>query len=98
MFYLEGARHKEPMDFAFTAEQEELRKAARRFLATASPSARVRAAMKTERGYEPEVWQRIAQELGWTALLVPEAYGGAGAGYVELVGILEETGHALLCA
>ena len=86
------------MDFAFTQDQEELRKSARRFLAQSSSSARVRAAMKTDRGWDPEVWQRIAQELGWASLLVPEEYGGAGAGYVELVGILEETGYALLCA
>ncbi len=86
------------MDFAFTEEQEALRAGARRFLAQHSSSARVRAAMKSERGWDVDVWQRIGQELGWASMIVPEAYGGAGAGHVELVGLLEEAGYALLCA
>lgn len=86
------------MDFAFTEDQEALRTGARRFLAQSSTSSQVRAAMKTERGWDTAVWQRIGRELGWPALIVPEEYGGAGAGQVELVGLLEETGRALLCA
>src|SRR5258708_4023499 len=86
------------MDFAFTEDQEALRSGARRFLAQCSSSTRVRAAMNTERGWEPEVWTRIACELAWPALIVPEEFGGAGGGWVELVAVLEETGRALLCA
>ncbi len=86
------------MDFAFTEEQEALRAGARRFLAQQSSPSRVRAAMKTERGWEPEVWQRLCQELGWTSMIVPEAHGGFGAGHVELVGLFEEAGYAMLCA
>ena len=54
--------------------------------------------MQTDAGYDPAVWQRIGAELGWTAILIPEAYGGLGLGYVELVALMEEMGAALLCA
>jgi alkylation response protein AidB-like acyl-CoA dehydrogenase len=86
------------MRFAFNEEQETLRTAARSFLGDYSSSARVRKAMETERGYDPEVWKRIGAELGWPSIIIPEDYGGSGLTYVELVGLLEEMGSALLCA
>jgi alkylation response protein AidB-like acyl-CoA dehydrogenase len=84
--------------FAFTEEQEELRATARAFLAEHSDSQAVRAAMQSERGFSPELWKRIASELGWPAVAVPEAYGGLGLGAVELAALLEPMGEALLCA
>ena len=54
--------------------------------------------MESEAGYDPDLWKRIASELGWTAVTIPEAYGGLELGYVELVALLEEMGAALLCA
>ena len=86
------------MNFAFNEEQEELRRQARMFLDKHSSSERVRAAMQLERGYEEDVWRRIGGELGWTAITIPEAHGGLGLGYVELVALFEETGRALLCS
>ena len=86
------------MHFAFTEEQEALRRTARRFLGSHSTSSQVRAAMATEAGYDPELYRHICQELGWTSLLIPESYGGLGGSYVELVGLMEEMGRALLCA
>ena len=86
------------MNLAFTEEQEELRAQARAFLADHSSPEHVRRAMESELGYDPEVWKRIGAELGWPALLVPEAYGGLGLGSVELVALMEEMGAALLCA
>jgi alkylation response protein AidB-like acyl-CoA dehydrogenase len=86
------------MNFAFDEEQERLRAAARAFLADHSSPRQVRAAMATERGWDPEVWRRIAGELGWPAAIVPEAYGGLGLGAVELVVLMEEMGAVLLCA
>lgn len=85
------------MRFAFTDEQLELRRSARRFLDQHAPLPRVRAAMQTERGWDPELWLRIG-ELGWPALIVPEDYGGLGFGAVELAALVEELGRALLCA
>ena len=86
------------MNFAFTEEQRELAAAARAFLAECSGSEQVRAAMASERGYAPAVWKRIASELGWPAVTVPEACGGLGLGAVELVALLEPMGEALLCS
>jgi alkylation response protein AidB-like acyl-CoA dehydrogenase len=86
------------MRFAFTEEQEALRRTAGSFLADHSSSAQVRAAMQSDTGYDPAVWRRVGAELGWTAILIPEAYGGLGLGYVELVALIEEMGAALLCA
>jgi alkylation response protein AidB-like acyl-CoA dehydrogenase len=86
------------MRFAFTEDQEALRDAARAFLADNSSPAQVRRVMETELGYDPEVWRRIGAELGWTSVIVPEEYGGAGLTYVDLVALMEELGGALLCA
>jgi alkylation response protein AidB-like acyl-CoA dehydrogenase len=86
------------MNLAFSDEQEELRRSVRRFLADKSPESEVRRLMETEAGYDPDVWAQMAQQLGLQGLAVPEEYGGAGFGYVELVVVLEEMGRALLCA
>jgi len=86
------------MNFAFTDEQEELRSAARAFLADHSSSEHVRRAMESDLGHDPETWKRIGEELGWTSVIVPEAYGGIGLGFVELVALMEVTGEFLLCA
>jgi len=86
------------VDFAFSAEQEELCAAARDFLADHSSPEAVRRAMASDLGYDSEVWKRIGHDLGWTSVHIPEAYGGAGLGYVELVALLEVMGEALLCA
>ena len=86
------------MDFAFTEEQQALRRTVRHFLASASSSKAVRAAMATEEGWDRETWQRLGAELGLTSLIIPEAYGGAGLGHVELVAVMEEMGRALVCA
>jgi alkylation response protein AidB-like acyl-CoA dehydrogenase len=86
------------MHFAFNAEQEELRRAARSFLADHSSPEKVRAAMASDDGFDRDVWRRIGQELGWPAILVPEEHGGLGLTYVELVALLEEMGATLLCS
>lgn len=86
------------MRFAFTEEQEELRATARAFLAERSGSEDVRRAMESAAGWDADLWKQMAGELGWTAVHIPEAYGGIGLGYVELVGLLEVMGEVLLCS
>jgi alkylation response protein AidB-like acyl-CoA dehydrogenase len=86
------------MHFGFTEEQEELRTQARAFLAEHSSGDAVRSAMESELGWDAGVWERIAGELGWAGVIVPEELGGVGLGQVELVGLMEEMGAALLCA
>jgi alkylation response protein AidB-like acyl-CoA dehydrogenase len=86
------------MQFSFTAEQEEFRSVLRRFLEEKSPPMMVRRLMETEAGWERESWRELNQQLGLTAVHIPEAYGGQGFGFVELGMVLEEMGRALLCA
>jgi len=86
------------MEFAFSQEQDELRRAARRFLEVASSEKRVRAAMETEQGYDSATWQQLSEELAWTALTIPEEYGGLGMSYLDLHPLMEEMGRALLCS
>lgn len=86
------------MDFRFTEEQEMIRTTAQAFLAQASTPAAVRQAMVTEQGYDPALWQSICADMYWQAMHIPEAYGGLGLGYVELVATLEQMGRYLLCS
>jgi alkylation response protein AidB-like acyl-CoA dehydrogenase len=86
------------MNFAFSEEQEELRRITRQFLEAKSPESEVRRLMETTEGYDPAVWSQMANELGLQSLIIPEEYGGQGFSYVELTVVLEEMGRALLCA
>jgi len=83
------------MDFSFTEEQDMLRMSARDFLAKECPKARVREMAKDEKGYDPQLWHRMA-ELGWMGLVLPEEYGGMGAGFMDLVILMEEMGRNIL--
>ncbi len=73
------------MDFAFTDEQEHLRKEARRYLEDHFPS---------DGEWDKNSWQEIAK-LGWTGISVPEAQGGAGLTFLEEAVLFEEIGRAL---
>src|SRR5215470_761653 len=86
------------MNFSFTDEQQQLRDAVRRFLADKSPESEVRRLMESRDGYDAEVWQLMAGQLGLHGLIIPERYGGSGYTYLELIVVLEEMGRALLCA
>jgi len=86
------------MNFSFSEEQQMIRATAEAFLAEKSTSAAVRRAMVTERGYDPQLWQSICEDMYWQAMTIPEAHGGLGLGYVELVATLEQMGRYLLCA
>ncbi len=86
------------MQFSFTSEQEEFRSVLRRFLEEKSPPTAVRRLMETEAGWDRAGWRELNQQLGLTAVHIPEAYGGQGFGAVELCIVLEEMGRALLCA
>src|SRR5580698_6239141 len=86
------------MNFAFSEEQEELRRSVRRFLQEKSPSTEVRRLMETTDGFDQAVWDQMANQLGLQSLAIPEAYGGSGFSFVELTVVFEEMGAALLCA
>ena len=84
------------MDFGFTEEQELLRSEVRKWLDQSCPLDEVRRITEAEggEGFSREQWKEIA-ELGWLGLTIPEAHGGAGLGWVDLVVVLEETGRSL---
>ncbi len=86
------------MDFAFSDEQEELRRIVRGFLEDKSPETEVRRLMETTEGYDPKVWQQMGEQLGLQGLAIPEEYGGAGFTFLELGVVIEEMGRALLAA
>jgi alkylation response protein AidB-like acyl-CoA dehydrogenase len=84
--------------FAFTDEQEQFRAAIRRFLQEKSSSTEVRRLMDTAEGYDPEIWRQLSAQLALPGIHIPEHYGGAGFGMVELCIAMEEMGRVLLCA
>jgi alkylation response protein AidB-like acyl-CoA dehydrogenase len=86
------------IQFAFSDEQEQFRAAIRRFLTEKSPATEVRRLMDTAEGYDPEVWRQLSEQLALPGIHIPEQYGGAGFGMVELCVAVEEMGRALLCA
>lgn len=47
-------------------------------------------------GFDPEAWSAMV-DMGWTGILVPEAYGGSDLGYLTFGLILEQLGRQL-CA
>jgi len=69
----------------------------RRLLQDKSTETDVRRTMETPEGYDPDLWRQIA-EMGVTGLIVDEAFGGVGAGPVELERVMEEAGAVLLCS
>ena len=85
------------MHFAFTDEQDELRSAVRGLIADRAPSEKVREVMQTPDGFDRSLWRELT-EMGITGMAVPEEYGGAGYGFLELAVALEEAGRALLPA
>ena len=54
--------------------------------------------MATAEGYDPAVWRQLSEDLALPGVHIPEQYGGAGFGMVELCIVTEELGRALLCA
>ncbi|WP_330331882.1 acyl-CoA/acyl-ACP dehydrogenase [Streptomyces sp. NBC_00536] len=84
------------MDAAFTAEQEEIRRTLREILGKRCGPDEVKAAVRTDTGYDPELWQRLAQRLGLPGIAIAEEYGGVGCAPADLALACEETGRALL--
>ena len=82
------------MDFAFTPDQQELRDAARSFLAERYPAERVAELAESDAGWDPGSWRELA-ELGWLGVSISEERGGAGLGSVEQAILFEELGRAL---
>ena len=82
------------MNLEFSADQMFIREQARKFLTQECPPQAVRAVMDSDAAFDRSLWQKIV-DLGWTAMAIPETYGGLGLGYLELCVIAEELGRAL---
>ena len=83
------------MDFGLSEEQQQLKTSVRELLAAECPTPAVRKAMASDDGTLPELWREIAK-LGWTGLIVPEKFGGAGLGMLDMAVLLEEQGYAAM--
>lgn len=81
------------MNFEFAEEQMMLRDQARGLLSDHCPPAVVRRILDTDEPYAADLWRTIA-EMGWTATVIPEDFGGLGLSYLELCVIAEELGRA----
>ena len=81
------------MNFEFSEEQNLLREQARGFLQENCAPSVVRAVLDGNAAYDADLWKKI-HEMGWTAAVIPEEFGGLGLSYLELVVIAEELGRA----
>jgi alkylation response protein AidB-like acyl-CoA dehydrogenase len=80
------------LDFTFSEEQEDFRRAVATTLASEAPPDYVRAMIEDPIGVTPDLWSSLA-DLGWLGVLVPEQAGGLGLGLVDLVVLQEELGR-----
>jgi len=84
------------MKFDLSEDQALLQSSTRDFFAKAFPLEKTRRTMEHDpKGFEPSQWRQIA-EMGYPALLVPEAQGGQGLGPIELAIVCEEAGRTCL--
>ena len=75
------------MDFSFTDEQQHLRRSVREF-AEAEIAPHVMEWDEASR-FPSELIPKLG-EMGLLGVIFPEAYGGAGLGYIEYVTVIEE--------
>ncbi|MFM8557545.1 MAG: acyl-CoA dehydrogenase family protein [Betaproteobacteria bacterium] len=83
------------MDITLNEEQDLIASTALAFSQEHAPPATVRELETTENGFDPTVWKKMV-EMGWPAAALPERYGGAGLGLMELSLIIEALGQASL--
>ena len=83
------------MNFDFSEEQKLLQKTARDFLDAEAPLSLNRQIFESaETPYSTALW-KAAAENGWLGAAIPEEYGGAGFGRLELAVVAEEVGRAV---
>ncbi|HWZ38971.1 MAG TPA: acyl-CoA dehydrogenase family protein [Bradyrhizobium sp.] len=82
------------MNFDFSDDQKQLRDQARKYLAERCSPKAVRVVLDGKAPYDKELWKGLA-EMGFLGVAIPEEFGGAGAGHLELCVIAEEMGRAL---
>ncbi len=81
---------------ALTEEQSMLKDQASAWAREAAPVQKFREMRDSgaKTGFTPATWGAMV-EMGWTGILVPEAYGGSDLGYLTFGVVLEELGRQL---
>ncbi len=82
------------MDFTFTPEQDEAAQLAARILGDRATTDRMTAVEDAGDRFDHDLWQDLAS-AGLLSLHLPEAYGGAGLGLLELCRVLVEVGRTV---
>jgi alkylation response protein AidB-like acyl-CoA dehydrogenase len=82
------------MNFDFSEEQKLLQKTARDYLDDHCGLDVCRSVLESGGTHSDALWKGVA-EMGWLGAAVPEEYGGAGFGRLELALIAQELGRAL---
>src|SRR5205814_4225985 len=82
------------MNFDFSDEQKQLRNEARKFLAEKCSSKAGSLVLDGKEPYDRGLWKGLA-EMGFLGVAIPEQFGGAGAGHLELCVIAEAMGRGL---
>jgi len=85
------------VNFDFSDDQRLLQQEVRKMLAQTSTSVAVRAVLEGRAPYCSASWQNLLA-MGAATAALPEQYGGAGLGYLELCLVAEEAGRHLLAA
>jgi alkylation response protein AidB-like acyl-CoA dehydrogenase len=80
------------MPIAITDDHQELAASVRGVLTSHKSLQAARALLESEEESRPSYWGEMAQ-LGWLGIHLPEVHGGAGAGLLELVVVLDELGR-----
>lgn len=81
---------------ALTEEQTLIKDQAKAWASEQAPVAKFRQMRNSgvEQRFEQTTWEQMI-EMGWTGILVPEAYGGSDLGYLTFGVVLEELGRQL---
>jgi len=82
------------MEIKLNEDQQEMLRQARKFCENEVPMKYVREIMESDQEYTEDVWKKVV-EMGWTALLLPEEYGGLGMDMLDLALVLQELGRAV---
>jgi 3-oxocholest-4-en-26-oyl-CoA dehydrogenase beta subunit len=82
------------MNFTFTSEQDEAAELAARILKDRATNERMKQVEADGDRYDHDLWQDLA-DAGLLGLALPEKYGGAGLGLIELCRVLVEVGRTV---
>src|SRR5690242_543617 len=83
------------MNFDYNEEQQLLADSVRRFLAKEYEFEKRRKIVASSEGWSPQIWAQLA-EMGVSGIPFSPDYNGFGGGAVDLMGVMEAFGEALV--